>query len=374
MSEVAVHAVRTRRERKAFLNLPWQIYADDPLWVPPLRHDEAGLIGFRPHPFYDFAESQAFLATRNGDVCGRILAIHNPAHNEYQNDNRGFFGFFECQDDPHAATALFDAARQWLAERGLHNVRGPVNPSVNYTTGTLVDGFDLPPTFMLTYNPPYYDSLIQGYGFQKTQDLYAYRGHKDMAPAVVAKWGRVADQIIEHHGLTFRSMRRNCLHQDVSEFFDLFNRSLTDHWGMVPLSPGEVDSVIRGLSWLLVPEMAVGAEIDGKLVGVTFVVPDYNPRIRKINGRLFPFGFLRLVTRKHKIRKCRVVAANVLPEYRLLGIGLALTHMLREKFQDSDIEEVEFSWVAESNALSRGALEKGGAERTKTYRVYDLDA
>lgn len=321
MSEVAVHAVHRRRERRAFLNLPWELYADDPFWVPLLRHEEAGLVGFCRHPFYDNAESQAFLTTRNGEVCGRILAIDNPAHNEYQGDNRGFFGFFECRDDPQAATALFDAARGWLAERGLHNIRG----------------------------------------------------HRDMVPKAIAKWGRVANQIIEHHGLTFRFMRRSHLRQDVSEFFGIFNRSLTDHWGMVPLSPSEVDFVVRGLSWLLVPEMAVGAEIDGKLVGVTLVVPDYNPRIRQIKGRLLPFGFLRLITHKHRIRKCRVVAANVLPEYRLLGIGLALTHVIRERFQDSDIEEVEFSWVAESNTLSRGALEKGGAERIRTYRVYDLD-
>lgn len=373
-SSVTIEAVQSRRGRKAFLNLPWQIYAEEPLWVPPLQGDEKCLVGFRPHPFYDNAESQAFLALRDGEVCGRILAIDNRAHNEYHGEKRGFFGFFECRDDSRAASALLDAACQWLAERGLDCFRGPANPSLNYSIGTLVEGFDRPPTFMLPYNPPYYASLIEGYGFRKTQDLYAYEGHADMMPAIVAKRASILEQMIEHHGITFRRMKRKNLRQDVGEFLSIFNRSLPDHWGMVPISPAEVDVMARGLSWLLVPEMAVGAEIDGKLVGVCLFLPDYNPRIRKIGGRLFPFGFLRLITGKRRIKKCRLVAVNVLPEYRLLGVSVAMIHTLRKKLMKSGMEEAEFSWIAESNTRSRGLVEKLGAPRTKTYRVYDLGA
>ncbi len=372
MSTVTVEAVQSRRQRKAFLQLPWELYRDDPLWVPPLRQEEMGLIGYRPHPFYENAESQTFLALRDGEVCGRVAAIDNRAHNEYQGEKRGFFGFFECRDDPEVAATLFGAARQWLAERGLHDVRGPANPSLNYTIGTLVEGFDVPPGFMLPYNLPYYGTLIEGCGFQKTQDLYAYEGNTDKLPELVAKRAGIIDQMIERYGITFRWMERRHLRENVREFLTIFNRSLIDHWGFVPISQAEVDEMARGLSWLLVPEMAVGAEIDGKLVGVCFILPDYNPRLRKIRGRLFPFGFLHLILGKHRIKRCRIVAANVLPEYRLLGVGVAMIQALRLKWQDS-IGEAEFSWVAESNLLSRGTLEKMGAERTKTYRVYDLD-
>lgn len=373
MSEISVERVRSRGGRRAFLNLPWKIYAGDPLWVPPLRHDEAGLVGFRPHPFYDRAESQAFLAVRGGDVVGRILAIDNPAHNEYHEEKRGFFGFFECRDDRSAAEALFDAACRWLAERGLEGVRGPANPSLNYSIGTLVDGFHLPPAFMLPYNPPYYPLLIEGYGFRKSQDLFAFEGARKEMSEELHRLGRIAEQIIEHLGLTFRRMKRKNFRRDVAEFLTIFNRSLIDHWGMVPLSSAEVDYLARGLSWLLIPEMAVAAELDGRVVGVAFAVPDYNPRIRRIGGRLFPFGFFHLVAGKRKIKRWRIVAANVLPEYRLLGIGLALLHIIRKELEDTAMEEAEFSWVAESNSLSRGSLEKGGAKRTKTYRVYDLE-
>jgi GNAT superfamily N-acetyltransferase len=373
MSTVTVEAVLSRRQRKAFLQLPWQLYRDEPLWVPPLRHEEVGLVGYGRHPFYENAESETFLAIRDGEVCGRVAAIDNRAHSEYQGEKRGFFGFFECRDDPDAAAALLGAARQWLAERDLHDVRGPANPSLNYTIGTLVEGFDVPPGFMLPYNLPYYGKLIEGCGYRKTQDLYAYQGNTDKLPELVAKRASVIDQMIERHGITFRWMERKHLRENVREFLTIFNQSLTDHWGFVPISTAEVDEMSRGLSWLLVPDMAVGAEIDGRLVGVCFILPDYNPRLRKIRGRLFPFGFLRLILGKHRIKRCRIVAANVLPEYRLLGVGVAMIQALRLRWQDSGIQEAEFSWVAESNLLSRGTLEKMGAERTKTYRVYDLD-
>ena len=373
MSTLIVEAVRSRRQRKTFLDLPGQLYRDAPLWVPPLRHEEMGLIGYRPHPFYENAESQTFLAVRDGEVCGRVAAIDNRAHNEYQGEKRGFFGFFECRDDPEAAAALLDATREWLAERGLHDVRGPANPSLNYTIGTLVEGFDVPPGFMLPYNLPYYGSLIEGCGYGKTQDLYAYEGSMDKLPELVARRAAIIDQMIERHGIKFRWMERKHLRKNVREFLTIFNRSLTDHWGFVPISSNEVDAMAGGLSWLLVPEMAVGAEIDGKLVGVCFILPDYNPRLRKLRGRLFPLGFLRLIMGKHRIKRCRIVAANVLPEYRLLGVGVAMIQALRLRWQGSGIHEAEFSWVAESNLLSRGTLEKMGAERTKTYRVYDLE-
>ena len=373
MSNVTVEAVSSRRQRKAFLRLPWELYRDDPRWVPPLRREELGLIGYRSHPFYEDAESQTFLARRNGEVFGRVAAIDNCAYSEYRGEKRGFFGFFECRDDPEAAAALLDAARQWLAQRGLHDVRGPANPSLNYSIGTLVEGFDLPPGFMLPYNLPYYGALIESCGYRKTHDLYAYEGNTQKLPEVVARRAEIIDQMIERHGITFRWLEHRHLRRQVREFLTIFNQSLTDHWGFVPISQAEVDEMARGLSWLLVPEMGVGAEIDGRLVGVCFILPDYNPRLRKIRGRLFPFGFLRLILGKHRIKRCRVVAANVLPEYRLLGVGVAMIQALRLRWQNSTIEDVEFSWVAESNMLSRGTLEKMGAERTKTYRVYDLD-
>ncbi|NLY01054.1 MAG: N-acetyltransferase [Rhodopirellula sp.] len=372
MSDVTVVPVSTRADRKSFLNLPWQIYRGDPNWIPPLRRNQMELVGYRPHPFYQRNECQTFLAKRGGEACGRIAAIIDHGHLERYNDQRGFFGFFECEDDPVLAAALFNAVRQWHADRGLTSLRGPMNPSLSYEVGMLVEGFDSPPTFMMTYNPPYYPRLMEACGFGKAQDLYAYWGQIDMLPAIQAKYRRNSEQITERLGVVLRPLNRKRFLEDVELFLGVFNRSLSNTWGFVPMTSAEVRHAAKSLRHLIVPELALGAEIDGQLVGAVLCLPDYNPRIKKIDGRLFPFGAIRLLRQKHRIPRVRILSANVLPEYQLLGVGLVLLGGLIPQAVQWGVREAEFSWVLESNALSRGSLEKGGAQRYKTYRVWDL--
>jgi GNAT superfamily N-acetyltransferase len=371
MAGCVVRPVQSWRQRREFLELPWSIYRDDPRWIPPLRIDQKELVGYAKHPFYEENETQTFLAYRSGEVCGRIAAILNRGHNSQHNEQRGFFGFFECREDEDAARGLFDAARQWFADRGITQLRGPTNPSQNYTVGLLVEGFDSPPFFMMTYNPPYYARLIERCGFTKSQDLYSFWGHIGMLPAIQAKLAPIAEQIMQHIDVRLRPMDTKRFREDVEEFLSIYNRSLMHTWGFVPMTEHEVQHTARGLRYLIVPELAVAAEMDGKMVGAAFALPDYNTRIREIDGRLFPFGFWRLLRRKHEIKRIRVLSTNVLPEYHRQGVGLVLMHGLVPKAIEWGIEEAEFSWVLESNSLSRRSLEKGGAKRTKTYRVYD---
>lgn len=372
MDSLVVQPVASRREQKLFLEFPWSLYRGDPNWIPPLRSNQRELVGYRPHPFYERNEAQTFLAFRGGQVVGRIAAILNRGHIERFGDPRGFFGFFECRDDAEAAAGLFDAVRRWFAERGIEKLRGPVNPSLNYELGLLIEGFDSPPTFMMTYNPPYYQRLIESYGFRKTQDLYAYWGHVSMLPEIRAKLKPVCDKISERLGARVRYLNKRRFLEDVHLFLDIYNQSLTNTWGFVPMSAGEVRHMASALRWLMVPELALGVEVDGRMAGAVFGLPDYNPRIKKIDGRLFPFGFIHLLRNKRAIKRIRVISTNVLPEYQLLGLGLVLLDGLVPKALEWGIEEAEFSWVLESNALSRGSLEKGGAKRIKTYRLYDL--
>ena len=372
-SNVDVIPIVSRREKKDFLRFPWSLYQNDPNWIPPLRSNEAELIAYRRHPFYETNTIQTFIARREGGVCGRIAAIVNQGHIDRYDERRGFFGFFECVDDQNVANALFDAARDWLAERDIRAMRGPANPSLNHTVGLLIDGYDQPPTFMMTYNPPYYERLIEGYGFRKTQDLYSYWGHVDMLPKIHDRFAPISEQIVEHLGLTIRPLDRSHFQKDVMTFLDIYNRSLVNTWGFVPMSDAEVRHMAAGLRHLIVPELALAAEVDGRVIGAVFGLPDYNPRIRQIDGRLFPFGFLRLLRRKQDIKKIRLISTNVLPEYQRYGVGLALMSALVPSAMDWGLEEAEFSWVLESNSLSRGSLEKGGAKRDKTYRVYDWD-
>ncbi len=374
MAEPIVKRVTSRAQRKQFLNLPWQIYRGDPHWVPPLRLNQKELVNYRRHPFYDQAEIATFLATQDGAPCGRIAAIVNHAHNKRHNEQIGFFGFFESVDNPQVAHGLLDAARGWLAERDIHAIRGPANPSLNYECGLLVEGFDDAPFFMMTYNPPYYPGLIESYGFEKSQDLYAFWGHVQQLDELDEKLVYMTERAKEEFNVCLRPMDRKNFRREVAMFLDVYNRSLDGTWGFVPLSDSEMKHTGAGLKHLIVPELAIVAEVDNKPIGAVFGFLDYNPRIREIDGRLFPFGFLKLLRNRQALKRIRLISTNVVPEYQRWGIGLVLLSGLIPKVREWGIEEAEFSWVLESNDLSRKSLEKGGAKRTKTYRIYDYQA
>jgi GNAT superfamily N-acetyltransferase len=373
MPDLVVEAVASRKQKKQFFNFPWHLYRGDPNWVPPLRQNQLELLNFKPHPFYETADIQTFLALRRGEPCGRVAAIINHVHNERYKEKRGFFGFFESVDDHEVAAALFDAARQWFAERGMTAMRGPVNPSLNYDCGLLIDGFDSPPTFMMTYNPPYYAKLIEGCGFAKTQDLYAFWGHVDMLQELDKKLQFIIDEAKRRFGVKLRNMDRSRFKEDVRMFLDIYNRSLAGTWGFTPLSDGEIEHASAGLRQLIVPELTAAAEVDGKMVGVVFGLLDYNPRIKRINGRLLPFGFLRLLWNKRAIPLVRLVSTNVVPEFQKWGLGLVLMNKLLPDALAYGIKEAEFSWVLESNHLSKATLERGGAKLVKSWRIYDAD-
>ena len=373
MNEIVVERVAGSRQRKEFLQFPWTIYQNDAYWIPSLRLDEKENVGYTYNPFYDRNKIQTFLAYRGGEVVGRIGAILNQGHINRYDDRRGFFGFFESIDDQEVANGLFNAARDWFADQGIFKLRGPTNPSLNGAVGLLIDGFDSSPTFMMTYNPRYYERLIENYGFRKTQDLYAFWGHISMLPKVAEKLAPIAQQIIERYNVKVRPLDKTRFVEDVKAFLSIYNRSLTNTWGFVPMSDAEVAHMAKVLRLLIVPELAILVEIDGRVVGACFGLLDYNPRIKEINGRLFPFGFLHLLRKKSEIKKIRIISTNVLPEYQLHGLGMVLVRGIVPKAIEWGMQEAEFSWVLESNNFSRGALTKGGAKITKTYRIYDLD-
>ena len=373
LSALAVKRVTSRREQKQFVSFPRKLYEGDPNWVPPLLMEHRRLLGYHRHPFYDDAEIQTFLATRKGQVCGRIAAIVNHAHNRRTDEKCGFFGFFETVNDQRVADALFDAAGAWLRDRGMQTIRGPANPSLNYEIGLLIDGFHSPPTFGMTYNKPYYEKLFEAWGFTKVQDMFAFFGHIDLLSKLDNKLWFIGTEAKERFNVTIRPLNHARFGDEVEMFLRLYNTSLPGTWGFVPFSPSEIKAVGAGLKHLIVPELAIVAEVNGEPIGACLGLLDFNPRIKRINGRLFPFGFLHLIRNKRAIKKMRVVSMNVLPEYQRWGLGVVLLCAIIESLQKWGIQEVEYSYVLESNTLSRGSLEKGGAKRDKTYRMYDRD-
>lgn len=371
MSNFEIVPVRTRREQRQFLALPWQLHRQDPHWVPPLRAQQQELAGFRKHPFYENAEAQTFLARRGGKPLGRIWAAVNQNYLKQYDQPTGFFGFFECINEPAVAQALVAAAGSWLREHGMTAIQGPVNPSLNYECGLLVEGFDSLPTLMMTYNPPYYPELLESAGLVKIQDLYTFWQDMSFGAEFAAKLLPMAQKCKERFGIRTRMMNVSNFREEMLDFLTLYNRSLVGTWGFVPFTAKELEKVGNEMRHLIVPELTCVAEAEGKPIGAMFALLDYNPRIRQIDGRLFPFGFLRLLLRKRQIHYARVLSANIVPEYQSWGVGLVLLSDLIPRLQQWPLKEIEFSWVLESNRLSRASLERSGAIRTKVHRIYE---
>ncbi|WP_372898455.1 N-acetyltransferase [Stieleria sp.] len=370
-SAIQCTPVRSWFDRRAFLKLERELYAGDPNWVTPLWSERKQLCGFGSHPFYKDADSQAFLARKDGRVVGRVVAIVNHAHNRHHNEQRGFFGFFECIDDVDVSRCLFDAAAEWLRGQGMTDVRGPVNPSLNYEVGLLVDGFDTPPTFLIPYNHAYYGKLIEACGFEKCQDVFCYDATMDQLATIDPKLKFVIEESTRRFNVKCRPIDRARFDEDVQAFLKIYNESLQRTWGYVPMSQEELEHQSKQLKLLIVPELTSIAEIDGEPVGAGFGLLDYNQLLIHMNGHLLPFGWLKLMLGKRKIDRLRLVSTNVLPKYQSWGLGLVTLARILPDAIEFGIHTGEFSWVLESNRLSRGTIERGGAHKMKTQRIYD---
>jgi GNAT superfamily N-acetyltransferase len=368
---ITVRAVTSWRDRRRFQRLPWTIYADDPNWVPPILSQERLLLGWGRHPFFDHAEMVTFLAERDGKVAGRIAVFVNDIHNAKYDEKRGFFGFFECVDDLAVARALFDAGRAWLLGRGMTDWRGPVNPSLNYTCGLLIDGFSSPPVFLMTYNPPYYAALIEAFGFAKTQDMYAYEMDVALLAKLVDRYKPAVMSSLEGDDFVVRRFDRKHFAAEIRTFLEIYNRALDGTWGFTPLQQGEVTHIAKEMGQIIAPEFAAFAIVDGVAVGAVLALLDYNQIIRKLNGRLLPFGIFRILWGRRRINVARAMAVTMLPEYQQSGLGIVLLDRLVESAKPWGLKGWEFSWVLESNEASRGSLKKAGTKLTKTYRIYD---
>lgn len=372
MSEsVVVKPVATRRERRRFQRFAWSVYSGDRNWVPPILSQERELLGWGTHPFFDHARCVTLLAERGGHAAGRLAVLVNDVHNAKYGEKRGFFGFFECIDDSSVAHALLNAGESWLRDQGMTSVRGPVNPSLNYTCGLLVEGFDRPPRFLMTYNPPYYADLLESCGFAKSQDLYAYEMDAALLAQVTQRYKPAVLAALAHSNLVVRPMDPKRHQQDVETYLDIYNRSLDGTWGFTPLQPGEARRIARDLRHVIIPRLAVFAEVDGRPIGALFALLDYNQVLRRCNGRLFPLGLLRLLMGRRRITTVRAMGMTMVPGFQSAGLAVVLMDHLIAAAEQRGIDRYEFSWVLESNARSRGTLERLGTQITSTYRLYD---
>jgi GNAT superfamily N-acetyltransferase len=375
MLPVEIRRVTTRAERAAFVRMAWRIYAQDPLWVPPLIGDQMEFIDPARGVFFRHGEAELFLAYRGDRPVGRISAHVNRRHDERFGGAKGFIGFFECEEDPGTAGWLFNAAENWLRSRGRTEAEGPMSFGVYDELGILVDGFTTPPYLMTVHNPPYYGGLFEACGWEKAVDWYGFRGRKGVTDEQLdPRYARLAEKVVSRAGITFRPMDiRGSLDREAGIVKAIFADAWDGNWGHVPFSEGEFERLKKALASTVVAPLSLVAEQEGKPIGFTLSLYDANVAVRKVNGRLFPFGFLTLLREIPRTARFRLILMGVTRAYRGKGIEAALYTKVIEEGIRLGFTEVETSMIVETNEAMMSSIGRLQVERYKTWRIFRKD-
>ena len=382
---IHIRKVEDRKGKLRFIRLPWDLYQNEKNWVPPLEMDRMRLIDEVKNPFYKHAMLALFLVEDDrGKTLGRIGAIINHRHNEiYASEpefmgSAGFVGFFDSIDDQLVANSLFTAAEDFLRSHGMKHVIGPVSPSINDEVGLLVEGFEYPPAIMMPYHPPYYKTLWENAGYNKTKDLLAWR--ITQSKSMTSKLARVTDLIKQRSNVHIRTIDMKRFDAEVDLIRDLYGRGWEENWGAVPLDADEITMLAAELKQIIEPEYILFAEkprADGKPETIAFslVVPDINQAF--LAGKPIPKGTMNLptaitnlMTKKKEIDTLRIILLGVMPEYRGRGIDALLYREIMERSTARGIKYGEASWVLEDNAMMSRAAQMMQGEPYKRYRVF----
>ena len=371
---LTIRQVESCFDRSRFARMPAPIYADDPNWVSPLHMEVKTFLNPRKHPFYKHGKGAAFIAYRGKTAVGRVLVGDDPIYNELHGTNVGTFGMFESVQDEAVAAKLLDTAADWVKKQGRTSIMGPIDFSTNYPLGLLIDGFDTPPRVMMNHHPPYYADLLEAWGLRKTKDLYSwwFTDPNDM----VTRWAKRAERIAQRSGVVVRPFKVDDFQNEVERCRSVYNSARTANWGFSQLTEAEFDHMAKQLAKLAVPELTLLAEIDNKPVGFSITVPDVNEAIKPLKGRLttfgLPIGLLRFIYRLPRAKTARMLVLDLLEEYRRRGISeLLILKTLDYGKNVIGFTGAELGWTLEDNDLVNRIIERVGAERYKTYRIYE---
>ncbi len=369
IESTGIYLVSDPSERKEFLKFPYTLYKDHPQWISPLMMEQKKLIDTAKNPFYETADLAMFVATRNGKTAGRIAAIHNKAYNEHHGTNIGFFGFFDCIDDQKVCDLLVKAVGDWFSERGIFEILGPTSPGMMDVIGVLVEGFEHEPGLLMAYNFPYYDTLLKNAGMGKAMDLFAFRVNKQTV--TLDRMARASDIVRSRiPNLTIREVNLKDFDHEVAIIRHIFNRAWAKNWGFVPLSESQFRYMAKDLKTIIDTDFAHVAEVEGIPVAFSVALPDLNQALKHINGKLIPFGILKLLYYARKIHQIRTALMGVIPEFQGKGIDALLHKQTIENGLAKGFDSAELSWILESNVDMIRVAERIGASVEKRYRMY----
>lgn len=368
---VEIIKVDNKKLKKTFIDLPHTLYKGDPNYVPELYLSMKDLLSEEKNPFFKHSEVELFLASNGDKWVGRIAAIHNRRYNEYHDSNIGFFGFFDSIDDQEVANQLLDTATQWVKNKGLDEIHGPTNFTTNDTAGLLVDGFDAPPVFQMTYNKRFYPQLVSNYGFTKEMDLFAYFIPTQGVNEKSLKLLSIMQERLKNQGITFRTMTKKSMKNDLANIKKIYRSAWEKNWGFVPPTDEEYDHLAEGLKLLIDFRYLFIAEKNGEMIGFGAGVPDVNEIIINFKkGRLLPFNIFKLLFGKKNTKVIRIILLGVLEQYRKSGIAGVFFGNFIKAARENGLKGGEASWVLENNVEMVKAAENLNGQRYRTYRIY----
>ena len=375
MQPVEIRRVLTRRGRRAFVESAERFNAGDPCWVPPLVSDTLEFIDPDRGVFFDHGEVELFMAFRGTEAVGRISAHVNALHDGRYGPGTGFVGFFECEDSPETAAALFDAAAAWLRPRGRRTVQGPLSFGIYDEIGVLVEGFDTPPFLLTPHNPPYYGRLFEQNGWRKAVDWYAFRGRYGVTDRDVdPRFGKFSERVLRRPGLTVRNLDPKVnLEREVEIVKSIFNTAWDGNWGHVAITDREFARLKEAVLRMVIPELSPIIEVNGRPAAFALALCDANVAVKRVGGRLFPFGWLTLLTALRRTDRFRLILMGVLEEFRGQGLEAALYWQVMREAIRLGYREIEMSQIVETNAAMLGSLARWPVERSKAWRIYQKD-
>jgi hypothetical protein len=356
-----------------FLDVGRKVFADDPAWVAPLDMDMGDRFNPKKNPFFEHAEGTTFIAVKNGQDVGRCTAQIDKLHIERYQDDTGFFGFLDTIDDVEVVKALLDAAAAWLRKRGMKKMRGPMSLSINEEMGCLVEGFDTPPAILMPHSRTYQGGLIEAAGLTKEKDVFAWKYEVGEPPPRARK---AHDEILKMPEVKIRPMDKSRMEAETRMVMEIFNDAWKDNWGFVPMTESELKKMAADLKMILVPDLALVAEIDGQPAAISIAMPNINEMIKDLDGKLFPLGLFKLLYRL-KVKgptSARLVLLGIEKKFRSQkkygGLSTALYVEMNDRGKRLGMKWGELSWTLEDNAPVNVGIKMMGGKVYKKYRVY----
>jgi GNAT superfamily N-acetyltransferase len=366
-----IRAVASHRELREFIELPYRLHSNDPQWIPPLRIERRLFLSRKHNAFFEHGEARYFLARRDGRVVGRISAQIDHAFNRFHDNTWGMFGFLELEDDPEALAGLLAAAEGWLKARGRDRMVGPMDFTMNDEAGVLYEGFDREPMVKQPWHPPYYQRLCEDAGLAKAMDLWMWELHIADRSKIRPILFTLAEEASSKHGVHIRKMSRRRLRRDMDAFGEIYNAAWAENWGFVPYDEKDLDYYAQEMQLVFDRDWFMVAEKDGETVAMAITIPDINQVLKRMKGRLLPFGWWHYLRRKQEIERVRVGFLGVRPEYQHTGVAAQLYIEHFDMADTTTRKWGEMGWILETNRAMNRGMEAMGGRIVKRYRVYE---